>query len=118
MGDTTTIAADTLTFSNSDQIKKAIKEKACNAIVIKPNQVGTITEAVASLQLAKQAQLITICSHRSGETNDDFIADFSVGLGFDYARFGPPNRGERIAKYNRFLQIESQLKRSQSSTQK
>lgn len=116
IGDTTTIAADTLASTNPEQIKKAIKERACNAIIIKPNQVGTITEAISSLQLAKEAKMTTICSHRSGETNDDFIADFSVGLGFDYARFGPPNRGERVAKYNRFLQIEAQLKRSQSST--
>lgn len=116
IGDTTTIAADTLASTNPEQIKKAIKQKACNAIVIKPNQVGTISEAINSLKLAKDAKMTTICSHRSGETNDDFIADFSVGLGFDYARFGPPNRGERVAKYNRFLQIESQLKRSQPST--
>lgn len=111
IGDTTTIAADTLVSTNPELIKKAIKQQSCNAIIIKPNQVGTISEAISAFQLAKEANMTTICSHRSGETNDDFLADFSAGLGFDYARFGPPNRGERVAKYNRFLQIETQLSR-------
>jgi len=112
IGDNTTIAADTLLSTNPDKIKKAIKEKACNAIIIKPNQIGTISETIAAIQMSKEAQMTTVCSHRSGETCDDFIADFAVGTGVDYARFGPPNRGERVAKYNRFLQIESQLMRS------
>lgn len=115
LGETTTIAADTLTSTNPELIEKAIKQKSCNAIIIKPNQIGTVSEAISAYQLARQANMTTICSHRSGETNDDFVADFAVGLGFDYARFGPPNRGERVAKYNRFLQIETQLNRSQSS---
>ena len=76
---------------------------------MKPNQAGTITETVEVVKLAKAADWQVIVSHRSGETIDDFIADFSVGIGANYTKFGPPNRGERIAKYNRLLQIHQDL---------
>jgi len=86
-----------------------VLEKACNAILIKPNQVGTITETLQVIKAAKDAGFKTIISHRSGETNDWFIADFAVGVGGDYFKFGAPARGERVAKYNRLLSIEKEL---------
>lgn len=109
LGDTSTIIGDNLLVGNKSRTEKAIEEKACNAILVKPNQVGTITETIEVIKLAQAANWQIIVSHRSGETTDDFIADFSVGIGASYTKFGPPNRGERIAKYNRLLQIHQDL---------
>jgi enolase len=109
LGETSTIVGDNLLAGNRVRTEKAIKDKVCNSILIKPNQVGTISEIIEVIQLAKAAQWQVIMSHRSGETNDDFIADLAVGLSVNYCKFGPPNRGERIAKYNRLLQIHSEL---------
>jgi len=110
LGKSVIIVGDDLLCTNLERIKKAIKEKACSAILVKPNQRGTITETIKAIQIAKEANWKIIVSHRSGETNDDFIADFSVGVGADYIKFGAPARGERIAKYNRLLKIEGELK--------
>ena len=115
LGETTTITGDDLLVTNIAKVKEAIDKKACNALIVKPNQVGTITETIDVIKLAQASNWQIIVSHRSGETNDDFIADFAVGVGADYVRFGPPNRGERIAKYNRLLQINDQLQRAQAS---
>jgi len=109
LGETSTIIGDNLLVGNKARTQKAIEEKACNAILLKPNQVGTITETIEVIKLAQAAEWQVIVSHRSGETDDDFIADFSVGVGAQYVKFGPPNRGERIAKYNRLLQIHQDL---------
>lgn len=109
LGDNTIIVGDDLLCTNKSRVKKAIDKKACTAILIKPNQRGTITEVIEVVDLAKKAGWNIIVSHRSGETNDDFIADFAVGIGADYVKFGAPARGERVAKYNRLLKIESQL---------
>jgi len=106
IGDKVLIVGDDLTVSNPKRVRKAIKEKAINGLIIKPNQVGTVTETIESVKLAKKANIKIVVSHRSGETNDDFIADFAVGVNADYVKFGAPNRGERIAKYNRLLEIE------------
>ncbi|MCR4324394.1 MAG: phosphopyruvate hydratase [Candidatus Curtissbacteria bacterium] len=106
VGSKTSVIADDLTTTNKIRLEKAISEKAANAIIIKPNQIGTITETLEVVKSAKQAQFKIIASHRSGETNDDFIADFAVGIGASYAKFGAPARGERVAKYNRLLEIE------------
>jgi enolase len=116
LGDTSTIIGDNLLVGNKSRTEKAIQEKACNAILVKPNQVGTITETIEVIKLAQSADWQFIVSHRSGETNDDFIADFSVGVGANYTKFGPPNRGERIAKYNRLLQIHQDLLAMQAQT--
>ncbi len=105
----TLIIGDDLLATNRTRLQKAIDLKACNAILIKPNQVGTISETVEVIRLAKKANLKIIVSHRSGETVDDFIADFAVGMGADYTKFGAPSRGERVTKYNRLLQIESEM---------
>lgn len=109
LGETTLIVGDSLLATNKAKTEQAIKDRTCNAILIKPNQIGTITETVEVIQLARSAGWQVIFSHRSGETNDNLIADLAVGMGSDYVKFGPPNRGERIEKYNRLTQIYSDL---------
>lgn len=105
----TTIIGDDLLATNKKRVEEAIKRKACSAILVKPNQIGTIAETIEVIKIARQADWKVIVSHRSGETNDDFIADFAVGVGADYTKFGAPARGERVAKYNRLLAIEEEL---------
>ncbi|HJZ05878.1 phosphopyruvate hydratase [Candidatus Amesbacteria bacterium RIFCSPHIGHO2_01_FULL_48_32] len=112
LGSVTTIAGDDLLVTNPEKVKKAIAEKACTAAVIKLNEAGTVTENIAVINQVRSAGWKIIISHRSGETNDTFIADFAVGVGADYAKFGAPARGERVAKYNRFLSIETELTQS------
>ena len=109
LGGETLIVGDDLIVTNPERLKKAISQKACNATVIKPNQIGTITETLNVVKIAKENKFKIVVSHRSGETNDDFIADFAVGTEADYAKFGAPARGERVAKYNRLLEIEHEL---------
>lgn len=103
------VVGDDLLVTNPKRVQKAINEKACNGILIKPNQIGTVSETLKVIKLAKDAGWKIIASHRSGETNDTFIADFAVGIGADYTKFGAPARGERVAKYNRLLTIEQEL---------
>lgn len=109
IGKETLIIADDLVTTNLQRLKKAIDKKACSGIIVKPNQAGTITETLDVVKLAQKNNIKIVVSHRSGETNDDFIADFAVGIGSDYAKFGAPARGERVAKYNRLLEIEHEL---------
>lgn len=109
IGTKTLIIGDDLITTNIERLKKAVEIKACNGVIIKPNQTGTITETLNVIAEARKAGLKIIVSHRSGETNDDFIADFAVGVAADYAKFGAPARGERVAKYNRLLEIEHEL---------
>lgn len=103
------IVGDDLTGTNLELLEKAIDLKACNCLVIKPNQIGTVSETLKVIKRAKDAGFKVIVSHRSQETNDDFIADFAVGVGADYAKLGAPARGERVSKYNRLLEIEHEL---------
>jgi enolase len=103
------IVGDDLLATNPKRVEKAITEGACNAILIKPNQIGTIWETLKVIKMARDAKWRIVTSHRSGETNDSFIADFAVGVGSDYVKFGAPARGERVAKYNRLLAIEYEL---------
>jgi enolase len=114
MGSQITLVGDDLLATNPKRVEKAIKEKACNAILVKPNQIGTITETLKVIKQAKDVDWKIIVSHRSGETNDWFIADFAVGVGADYVKFGAPARGERVAKYNRLLAIEMELSKRQN----
>ncbi|KKU56490.1 phosphopyruvate hydratase [Candidatus Amesbacteria bacterium RIFCSPHIGHO2_02_FULL_48_21] len=114
LGSTTTIVGDDFLATHKDKVTKAISEKACTAAIIKPNQVGTVTETIAVAKTARDAGWKINVSHRSGETNDTFIADFAVGIGADYAKFGAPARGERVAKYNHFLTIEAELAQNRS----
>ena len=104
-----TIVGDDLLATNQERVQKAIDEKACNGILVKPNQVGTIIETLRVIKMARDANWKVVTSHRSGETNDWFIADFAVGIGSDYVKFGAPARGERVAKYNRLLSVEAEL---------
>jgi len=112
LGDQVTIIGDDLLVTNPKRVERAIKENACNGILVKPNQIGTITETLKVVKQARDAHWKVIVSHRSGETNDWLIADFGVGVGADYVKFGAPSRGERVAKYNRLLAIESELAKS------
>lgn len=111
MGSQTVIMGDDLLVTNPKRVQKAIEEKACNGAVVKPNQIGTVTETLNVVKMVRDAGWKILVSHRSGETNDSFIADFSVGVAADYAKFGAPARGERVAKYNRLAAIETELAR-------
>lgn len=105
----TLVVGDDLTVTNPFRLQMALAKKAITGIIIKPNQIGTVIEAMAVAEVAKTAGVKTIVSHRSGETVDDFIADFAVAVGADYVKFGAPARGERVAKYNRLLEIQLEL---------
>ncbi len=106
----TLLVGDDLVMTNPKLLEKAIEKQSINAVIVKPNQTGTITNVIKFINTARVNKLYTILSHRSGETNDTFIADLAVGLGVSYTKFGAPIRGERIAKYNRLLEIEQFLK--------
>lgn len=103
------VVGDDLLATNPERLKRAIAEGVCSAILAKPNQIGSLSEFFSVIAIAKHAGIKTIVSHRSGETNDSFVADLAVGVQSDYVKFGAPARGERVAKYNRLLQIESEL---------
>lgn len=100
------IIGDDFLTTNPVRVKEAINKQSCNAVLVKPNQIGTITEVVEVVRLAKAANWKVVLSHRSGETNDDFVADLALGVGADIVKFGAPARGERVAKYNRLMEIE------------
>jgi len=104
------IIGDDLLATNHKRIKLAEEKKACNAVIIKMNQIGTITETIEAAKLAKSYGWKIIVSHRSGETCDDFVADLAVGIGADFIKTGAPARGERVAKYNRLLRIEEEIR--------
>jgi len=103
------VIGDDLLVTNVKRLQKAIKEKACDSVLIKVNQIGTLTETFDCMKLAKENKMKTIISHRSGETTDDFIADLAVGTGADFIKTGSLCRGERICKYNRLLEIEREI---------
>jgi len=109
IGSTTLIVGDSLIATNPKRLAKAIQEKACNAVLVKPNQIGTISETVDVINQAKQAGWQIVVSHRSGETTDDIIADLAVAVGANYVKFGPPHGGERVVKYNRLAYIQTEL---------
>lgn len=105
IGNEVNIIGDDLLVTNKERLKKAIDLKACNSILIKPNQIGTISETLKVIKMAKENNFKVVVSHRSGETSDSLIADFAIGVGADYVKFGAPARGERVVKYNRLLTI-------------
>lgn len=109
LGSQLQIVGDDLLVTNPERIKRAISEKACNSLLLKVNQIGTVSESIDAFLIAKNAGWTTVVSHRSGETEDSFIADLVVGLGCGQSKFGAPARSERTAKYNRLLQIEETL---------
>jgi enolase len=104
------IIGDDLTVTNPERIRLAHEKNACDGIIIKPNQIGTVTETFEAVKLAKKYNWKIIVSHRSGETKDDFIADLAVGVGADFIKAGAPAAPERVAKYNRLLKIENETK--------
>lgn len=108
VGSKTLIIGDDLLATNPKRVEMAGKDGLCNAMIVKLNQVGTVTETIESVGIARSFNWKIIVSHRSGETNDDFISDFAVGVGADYIKSGAPARGERVSKYNRLLKIESE----------
>lgn len=103
------IVGDDIFATNFYRIEEGIKQGVANAVLIKPNQIGTITETLQAIQLCKQNNLKTVISHRSGETSETFIADLAVGASSGQIKAGGCSRGERIAKYNRLLAIEDML---------
>lgn len=106
LGSEMMIIGDDLFATNINRLQRGIKEKAANTILIKPNQIGTLTETIKCVKLAKKYNYKIMVSHRSGETCDDFIADLAVAVGADYIKAGSLSRGERLAKYNRLMEIE------------
>ncbi len=117
ISDNTLIVADDLVATNKERMQRAINDKACTAVLVKPNQIGTVTETVEVIKMAKESKIEVIISHRSGETNDTFIADFAIGMGAGYTKFGAPNRGERTCKYNRMLKIHKLITPNQQTSQ-
>lgn len=105
----TNIVGDDLYTTNKNLLQKGIENKSTNFILLKANQIGTITEMLETINLARENNINMIISHRSGETEDTFISDFAVGLGIPYMKSGSLSRGERICKYNRLLRIEENL---------
>ena len=95
--------------TNEKRLTKGIQEKAANAILIKPNQIGTLTETINVINLAQKNNYKTIISHRSGDTEDTFISDLAVGTNSSQIKTGSLSRSERVAKYNRLLRIEDEL---------
>ena len=109
LGDKVQLVGDDLYVTNVGRLSQGISRKASNSILIKPNQIGTLTETLAAIRMAQQAGWTAIVSHRSGETEDTTIADLAVGFGTGQIKTGAPCRSERTAKYNRLLRIEQEL---------
>ncbi len=103
------IVGDDLTVTNPKRIQMAVDKKACNCLLLKVNQIGSVTESIRAHNLAKSNGWGTMVSHRSGETEDCFIADLVVGLCTGQIKTGAPCRSERLAKYNQMLRIEEEL---------
>ena len=103
------IVGDDIFVTNPAFIVRGIKEKTANAALIKLNQIGTVTETIQAIALCRKAGWNYVVSHRSGETEDSFLADFTVGMGGGQIKTGSASRSERIAKYNRLLEIETDL---------
>ncbi|MCV3743719.1 phosphopyruvate hydratase [Ureaplasma sp. ES3154-GEN] len=104
------VVGDDLYTTNKVYLQRGIDTQATSAILIKPNQIGSVSETLETIQLAQQNNIKVIISHRSGETEDDFIADLAIGVGADMIKTGSLSRSERIAKYNRILEIQTDLK--------
>src|SRR5207245_10619472 len=109
LGDRVQLVGDDLFVTNVKFVEKGIKENAANAVLIKLNQIGTLTETLATIALATRAGFRAVVSHRSGETEDTFIADLAVASGCGQIKTGAPSRSERVAKYNRLLGIAASL---------
>jgi enolase len=109
IGEQVQIVGDDLLVTNPTRVAKAIAEKSCNALLLKVNQIGSVTESIEAVKMSKRAGWGVMTSHRSGETEDTFIADLAVGLSTGQIKTGAPCRSERLAKYNQLLRIEEEL---------
>ena len=109
LGDRLQLVGDDLLVTNVDFVQRAIDEKACNALLCKVNQIGTLSEAIAASRLSQRAGWSVVVSHRSGETEDSTIADIAVALNAGQIKTGAPARSDRLAKYNQLLRIEEEL---------
>jgi enolase len=109
LGETIALVGDDLFATNEKLLQRGIDEDVANAVLIKVNQIGTLTETFRTIALAKQHGYTTVVSARSGETEDDFLADLAVGVAGDYIKIGSVARSERLAKYNRLLRIAEEL---------
>ena len=106
LGNNTQLVGDDLFVTNPTRIKKGIERSSANSVLVKVNQIGTISETLEAIKISKENNFSTVISHRSGETEDTFIADLAVGLGSGQIKTGAPSRSDRVAKYNRLLIIE------------
>ena len=111
IGNNIQLVGDDLFVTNKELLQKGIENKACNAILLKLNQIGTVTETLETIKLARDNNYKTVISHRSGETEDTSIADFAVGLNLGQIKTGSLSRSERVAKYNQLLRIEEEIKK-------
>jgi len=109
LGDKIELVGDDLFVTNVNRIERGIAENVANAVLIKLNQIGTLSETIAAIEMARKAGWGAMVSHRSGETVDSFIADFTVAMGTGHLKTGAPCRGERVEKYNQLLRIEEEL---------
>ena len=109
IGDRVKLVGDDLFVTNTARLQEGIRQKAGNSILIKPNQIGTLSETMEVIRLAKSAGYSFILSHRSGETEDTSIADVAVAVSAPFIKSGAPCRTDRVAKYNRLLRIEASL---------
>jgi len=109
LGDAVQLVGDDIFVTNVAIIREGIEKKVANSVLIKPNQIGTLTETLRAIATARSAGYSTVLSHRSGETEDTFIADLAVALNLGQIKTGAPARGERVAKYNQLLRIEEDL---------
>jgi len=109
LGSRIQLVGDDLFVTNVERIRRGIEQDAANGVLIKPNQIGTLTETVLAVRLAFAAQWAAMVSHRSGDTVDSFIADLTVALDTGQLKTGAPCRGERVEKYNQLLRIEETL---------
>ena len=111
LGNEIQLVGDDLFVTNVERLKKGIEQNAANAILVKVNQIGTLTEAIDAIEMAQKAGYNAIISHRSGETEDTTIADIAVAFNTGQIKTGAPCRSERVAKYNQLLRIEEELGR-------
>ncbi len=103
------VIGDDLLVTNVKRLQEAIKHKSCNSVLIKVNQIGTLTETLECILLARKNKMKSVISHRSGETTDDFISDLAVGAGAEFMKSGSLSRGERLCKYNRLMEIAGEM---------